>query len=474
MILIFFLSSLILSLVVYFAKNNFVTRAVILVFLLSLIGFTVYAYIHLNEVSGVYYKFDALGVMLTSILTLISIFAFYHSILYLKRKNSTTKQKSLYYAMLIVFISAIISAYLVENIALLWVSIEATSLLVSILLYHIRDKDTLEATWKYLFVSSLSLAIAFIGILFLSIAANTVGVHDLNISNLLSIAKNLDTNWIKIAFLLIVIGLSVKLNAFPFYAVAVDAKTIAASPINALMSTALVNVGFVGIFRMFSIIARTDAMQWAQNVLMLMGVFSIIIATVQLTRIKRLKRMLAFSSMEHMGIVLIGMAVGEIGLYGAILHIIFHSFIKSGLSFQVGAIRHFYKFIWIKDSGNYFKLNPIGGLTFIIGIFSILAIPPSGLFVSEFYVFKALFLNSNYFVAVFVLLLLTSIIYTIGKITLPLLFGEVNEDNLEPGVKPNFYENISQFLFFGLVFYLGINPPLFFTDLIKMAMSVIN
>jgi hydrogenase-4 component F len=283
----------------------------------------------------------------------------------------------------------------------------------------------------------------------------------------------MNTTWLKIAFVLIVTGFSVKISVFPLFAVAVDAKTVAASPVNALMSTALVNVGFVGIYRTYTVISNSTILPWAQHVLMIIAVISIFLATIQLTRVKRIKRMYAFSSMEHMGIVLLGIAVGGVGYYAAILHLIFHSFVKAGLFYQVATISRFSTSIWIKDMGMYFKKNPLGGLAFILGIISILAIPPSGLFISEFLTFKAMFVNGNYIVAIAVLIMLTVIIYLFAKNAFHILFN--NENIVETQVvKANPYETISQFVLFGLVIYLGINPPEFFTDLIHSAIAILN
>ena len=474
MIFTFIIIAFVLSFLVLVSKNKIITSISLSIFFISLLMLTTYSYQHINQTDSLYYKFDAISILMTGILSVLSIASFYHSFLFLKRKNNSEKQKSIYFASLIMFITAMLSAYFTENMALLWVSIEATSLFVSILIFHSRDKNAMEATWKYLFISSAGLAIAFIGILFMSIVASENGVSDLNFSSLLEIAQNMNPVWVKISFILILTGFSVKMSIFPLYAVAIDAKTMAASPVNALMSTALVNVGFIGVFRIFTIIAKTSAFVWAQHILMIVGVISILITAIQLTRVKRLKRLLAFSSMEHMGLVVIGLAVGGIGFYAAILHLIFHSLIKAGLFYQLGSIRHYFKSIWIKDTGIYFKLNPLGALALILGILSILAIPPSGLFISELMIFKALFLNANYFVAIFVLFLLSVIIYIIAKRTFHLLYADVSDDLLSENIKPNPYETISQFVLFGLVIYLGINPPLFFTDLINAAITVLN
>ena len=459
--------------IILFAKNNLLTKSLTPIYLISVVAISIYSYFHLNQTDTVYYQFDALGVLLTAVLGLLSIPTFYHSYLYLKRNNFTAKQEAVYYASLMMFITAMISSYFAENVALLWVSVESTTLFISILIYFKRTNDALEATWKYLFVSSVGLAIAFIGILFLSIIASDNGLNSLSFNDLTSLASNMNTTWLKIAFVLMVTGFSVKISVFPLFAVAIDAKTIAASPINALMSTALVNVGFVGIYRTYIIISKTEILPWAQHILMLIAVVSIFLAAIQLTRVKRLKRMYAFSSMEHMGIVLLGLAVGGIGYYAAILHLVFHSLVKAALFFQIGTIHKFSKSIWIKDMGSFFKQNPTSSLAFILGIISILAIPPSGLFVSELLTFKALFVNGNYLVAITVLIFLTAIIFLFVRNAFHILFNDENIE-LDKNIKHNPYESISQFILFGLVVYLGINPPVFFIDLINSAIAILN
>lgn len=474
MIFTFIILAVILSISVFLSKNKYVNYIALFIFSLSLITLSIYSYIHINEYDSRYFQFDSLAVLMMFVLSTISIPAFYHSHLYNKRKRDDDKKKSLYNAALIMFITAMTVAYFTVNFALLWVSIEATSLFVSILIFHSRTKSAMEATWKYLFISSVGLAIAFIGILFLSIVANENGVTNLNFVNLINAAQNMDTLWLKVAFVLILTGFSVKINIFPLYAVAIDAKTMVASPVNALMSTALVNVGFVGIYRIFVIISKTSALEWAQHILMIVGVISIFIAAIQLSRVRRMKRLLAFSSMEHMGLVVIGLAVGGIGYYAAILHIIFHSLIKAGLFFQLGSVRNYFISIWLKNTGSYFKINPLGAIALILGIISILAIPPSGLFISEFMIFKALFLSKYYYIAIFVLILLSVIIYTIIKRIFHLLYSDISKNKLNKTVKENPYESISQFVLFGLVIYLGINPPIFLTDLINSAIAILN
>ena len=474
MFLIFTIISILISLSIYLVKNTFYTKVVRTLFLLLLFLIIGYAYLHLEETNSWYFKFDSLGVLLSFVLGILSVATFYHSVLYLKRHECSARQEAGYYSSLIMLITAMLSAYFSENIAVLWISIETTTLFVSILIFYERTKESLEAAWKYLFVSSVGVALAFIGILFLSITASSSGVTDLSLGHLLSATQSMNSVWLKMAFLLAVTGFSAKMGLFPLHTVAIDAHTVAPPPISAFISTTLMNVGFLGIFRIFTIIAQTEALHWAQNVLLIAGVISVFLSSIQLLKIKHYKRMFAFSSLEHMGLVAIGLGIGGIGYYAAILHLIFHSFAKAGLFYQIGQVYQFFKSYWIKDAAGYFKKNPIGGLSIILGAITILAIPPSGLFVSEFLIFKAMFLHEHYYIAIFVLILLTIIIYSFSKNIFHLLYGTTNTIVSQESIKINPYEPISQFILFGLVIYLGINPPLFFTDLINAAIAILN
>ena len=474
MIIIFFLIAIIISLSIYFVQNKIVTKILSLIFLTTLLSITGFAFLHLEEINSVYFKFDYLGILLAFVLVILSLSTFYHSELYLQRHSFTIKQEAIYYSSLIMLITTMLSAYFSENIAVMWVSIEATTLFVSILIFHERTKDSLEAAWKYLFVSSIGVALAFIGVLFLSITASSKGITDLNLHHLFEISKSMSPIWLKMAFLFILTGFSAKMGLFPLHTVAVDAHTVAPPPISAFISTTLMNVGFLGIFRIFTIIAQTNVIHWAQNVLIIAGLLSVFMSAIQLLRIKHYKRMFAFSSLEHMGIVALGLGIGGIGYYAAILHIIFHSFVKAGLFYQIGQVHQFFKSYWIKDVTGYFKLNPIGGLSIILGLISILAIPPSGLFISEFLIVKAMFIQHHHYIAIFVLILLTIIIFSFSKNIFHLLYGSDNKDIKVDSIKIHPYETISQFVLFGLVIYLGINPPQVFTDFIKAAITVLN
>ncbi len=473
MLFIYIISSMVISFFILFIKNKNLTKLLSLIFLTMVISINMYSFINLNKVDSLYYKFDSIGVLLSLILMILSITTFYHSFLYFKRNKVDIKYESVYYSSLIMLIVTMNSVYFAENIAILWVSVEATTLLVSILIFHERTKESLEATWKYLFVSSFGVALVFMGILFLSMTAGNNGLTNLSLANLISIAHLMNPLWLKIAFLLILTGFSAKMELFPLHTVAVDAHTVAPTPINVLLSTTLANVGFLGIFRIYTIISNTKILIWAQHLLIIAGVLSVFMASIQLLRVKHYKRMFAFSSLEHMGLVAIGLGVGGIGYYAAILHLVFHSFVKASLFYQIGEAYQIFN-SYLKDNmKGYFKINQVGALAFILGIISILALPPSGIFISEFLLFKAMFLNGHIYIAILVMFLLTVIIYIFSRNFFHFLYSDTSSHINLDDVKINNFESIFQFLLLGLVIYLGFAPPVFFTNLIDNSISIL-
>ena len=474
MILQFFGISLILSLLIFLIPNRIIMAAGSILFVILHCFLTFYAFENLNSFDTAYFRFDSLSVLLNALLSILLIPTIFHSNLYFKRHVNDVKNESRFAATIIILATAISSVYFAENIVVMWVSIEATTLCMTFLIFHNRYETPLEAAWKYLFLSSVGIAIAFLGILILATQATSPEGANLSVSYLSSVAQKMDPFFLKTAFVLILTGYSAKLNVFPFYAGTIDAKTVAPSPVNAIFSTAMLNAGFVAIYRVYTVINQTPLNSWAQNVFLVTGLISISLATIQLFRIKRYKRMFAFSSMEHVALILIAFSVGKPGYYAALLHLIFHTLIKGGLFFQFGQVRAFFHSGWIKDTGAYLKLNGTGALAFLLGIISITAIPPSGLFITEFMIFKALFSTGYTITAVAVLIMLTIIMYFIISKTMHLLFAELPENFKPEGVFANRFEPVSQFVLFFAVIYMGFNPPVILTELINQTIQLLN
>lgn len=433
--------------------------------------FTIYEYNHQNTTEITFFTTDSLAIIFLVILSIVCVPAFYHSHIYCNSKNENPFYRGIYFAAMVVLLTALSAAYLSNHIAITWVFVELTTLSSSALIYHRRNNRSLEGTWKYIFVCSISITLVFIGILFLSVAVQQSGGTDLFYKELFEDASVMNIFWLKLAFLFIFTGYTSKAGLVPMYTAGIDAKDKAPSPAGALFGSVLMNVGFFGIFRFYQIISPTSIFPWANKIMLITGFLSVFVATVYMLRVKNLKRMFAYSSVEHMGLIMIGLAAGGIGRYAALLHLVLHSLAKPTFFFQMGQVYRIYKSKSIYDVGDYFKYNLSGALVLLFAFFVVTAMPPSGMFVSEFLIFRSLFESGNIWLLIIILLLLTMIIWSFGKNIFKMLFIKpvnFNEDNIE---KINPLESFSQFILLALVVYLGLNPPAEFVNLINDAIS---
>jgi hydrogenase-4 component F len=339
------------------------------------------------------------------------------------------------------------------------------------LIYHHRNKLALEGTWKYVFICAISITFVFIGILFLSLSLQHAGSNDLSFANLMTYKDKLNPFWLRLAFLFIFTGFTAKLGLVPMYTAGIDAKDKAPAPTGALLASVLMNLGFVGIFRFYTVVAQTSIFHWANLVIFIAAFLSIFVATVYMTRVTNIKRMFAYSGIEHMGIVMLGIAAGGVGYYAAVLHIVLHAFVKSSLFFQFNQLYRTFQSKSINHTGNYFKYNPAGAIVLLLGFISATAMPPSGLFVSEFLIFRSLFEGKYIILLVGVLVLLTIVIWAFGKNILKILFLPVagfDETNV-PKISP--WESLTQYILLFTAIWLGLNPPAQFVELIQDAVK---
>ncbi len=435
---IYLICSFVLAGFIFLNRKTLINNILIVAFGILQTAFTVYAVMNYRSGSLEYFTFDALGLLLLMTLSIVTIPALLHSYLYIKRHNETPQSRSIYFAALVVLITSITAAYLANQIAVIWIFAEMTTLSASMLIYHHRNKLALEGTWKYVFICAISLTFVFIGILFLSLSLRNSGSDDLSFSNLLLYKDKLNPFWLRLAFLFIFTGFTAKMGLVPMYTAGIDAKDKAPAPVGALLASVLMNMGFVAIFRFYIVIAQTSLFHWANLIIFVSAILSVLVATVYMTKVMNIKRMLAYSGIEHMGIVMLGVAAGGIGYYAAVLHIILHTFVKSGLFFQYNQLYRVFQSKSIHQAGNYFKYNPAGAIVLLFGFISATAMPPSGLFVSEFLIFRSLFESSHLIILVLVLILLTIVIWAFGKNIFKILFVPVPgfDESKVPSYKP--------------------------------------
>jgi hydrogenase-4 component F len=474
MIGIYLIGAVLISVGLFFNRSKAVNYLLVTGFAVLQWILTVYEYRHSGEEQLGYFNSDAMGILLLLTLSVISIPAFWHSYVYLETSRDIPRERAIYFAAMVVLLTALSAAYLADHIAITWIFVEMTTLSASALIYHRRTVRTLEGTWKYVFVGSISIMLVFIGILLLTVAVQEAGVKDLHYQTLAANARTFTPFWLKLAFLFIFTGFTVKAGLVPMYTADIDAKDKAPSPAGALFGSVLMAVGFLGIFRFYGILSHTSIFPWAGRVMLISGLLSVFVATVYMLSVKNFKRMFAYSSVEHMGLIVLGLASGGVGYYAAILHLTLHSFTKSSLFFQAGQVYRVYKSKSIYDAGNYFKYNLPGALVLLFGFFVVMAMPPSGMFVSELLIFRALVESNHLRLLAVVLLLLTIILWAFGKNIFKMLFiRPVDFDEAAvQRIRP--VESLSQFIFLALVVYLGLNPPVEFVNLINAAVRQLS
>ena len=373
------------------------------------------------------FRADTLAVVFHILMTAVLGFTLLHSSSYLKAENVSLTSYRTYYTILMLLALAITCVYYSDNVAMTWVFLEATTICSAGIIYHREFKQSLEATWKYIFVCSTGIAMAYLGILLLS----TVAHHGaLDYASLKEVIAEGNTLYLKVAFLLIVVGYSCKMEIFPLYTVGVDANYAAPAPASAFISTALVNAGFVSIYRIYSLYAAAgEVFVWARHLLILIGVLSLAVGAMFLRRTNNYKRFLSYSTVENMGIVAIGMGIGGVALWAAVFHVMCHTLVKSSMFFQVGIMRHIYDSYSINRIGNYMNINRVGAIGFILGTLVLLAFPPSPLFVSEVMIFSEIVSVGSWWLLAAMLILMCVVIYSIWRRSLRLGY-QVNQDEL--------------------------------------------
>jgi hydrogenase-4 component F len=453
----------------YFTKNRLGNYLIFIPFIANQVFFNVMVYQNLDATFSEYFRFDTMGLIFITVLSIISIPAVVHTIIYNENRTSSIHQNQVHHAALVLFIMAMTGTLISNHYGMLWSFLEATTVASALLIYFDRSNVSLEAAWKYFFVSSIGLALAYLGIIFLGIAGQSSGHYDLAIDTLPSKIGDMSPLWLKISFIFILAGFSVKMGAAPLFTVDIDAKDSAPSPVGALFSGGLMNVGFISIYRFYEVFSQTSILDWMNQVMVITGCASVFFSAVYLLKVKNLKRILAYSSVEHGGLVLIAFGCGtHLGYIAGIAHLIFHSFAKAALFFQVGQIYRTFQDKNVVLYGKYLQIYPQGAFVLIIGFISIMALPPSGLFLSEFFIFGALFQNYHWLTGVLVIFLLCFVFFALIKNLLDILFQPLPPlQEVHEKIKP--WESISQYILLAFVIYMGLNPSSGLIDWISRA-----
>lgn len=336
---------------------------------------------------------DALSGFMVMIITLIGAVSGIYAVGYMRLEfdEDHLARVRVFYALFQLFVVTMLLAVTTDNLGVMWVAIEGTTL-ATVFLVNLHDNHTgLEAAYKYLIISSVAIALAFMGTVLIYYAgASQMGDIGLRWTSLVSVAKLLDPKIVKLAFVFILIGYGTKAGLAPMHTWLPDAHSEAPAPISAMMSGVLLNVGIYALMRFKAVADITAGPAFASAWLMRFGLLSLGLAAAFLISQRNYKRMLAYSSVEHTGIVALGLGFGGYwGVVGALLHMINHALSKSMLFILSGSILLKYRTTEIDGVRGLLKIAPWTGLSFLTGILALIGLPPFGLFISEFIIFRA-------------------------------------------------------------------------------------
>lgn len=324
-------------------------------------------------------------------------------------------------SLLLLFVAAMSGVALSAHLALLWVFVEATTLASAPLVYGERTRASFEAAWKYIFIGSVGIALAFAGVIFLSIAA--AGSHSLDFATLEAQARFLNPFWFKVAIPFLLVGFGTKAGLAPVHAWLPDAHSEAPACVSALLSGALLGTALIPAIRVGRIAEAAALFPACGRLLILMGFLSLLVAAVYLPRMHNFKRMLAYSSIEHIGVVAIGLGLGGAAVFPALLHFASHALAKTAFFLSAGTLYHEYGSKEIADVRGAILHRPATGWTFLGAWAALAGFPPFPLFLSEFLIARELVMRGDHaLAALFFLLLLVAAVGT-GRAVLAMVFG---------------------------------------------------
>lgn len=441
MLLFIIIIPLIASLFSFFAKKNllflnFIAICASIFELLASIWVTM-SVIH-NGIYNLYgyLSVDALGAVIMMLVAIVGTVVSWYSTNYLKvemeKKIIGISRVRQYFILLHLFILAMLFAIMTTNPIFMWIAIEATTLSTAFLISFYNKPSAIEAAWKYLMINSVGLLLGFFGtLLFMYQILHSESHVFISWQMLLSNSPLFDPYIAKIAFIFVLIGFGTKVGLVPMHTWLPDAHSKAPAPISSLLSGVLLNVAFLAVLRFKAVIDLVINKEFSGNLLVFFGLLSIVVAALSIFGQKNYKRLLAYSSIEHMGIAALGFGFGGAGAFAALLHMVYHSLAKSIMFLSAGNIFLKYSSTKIKNIKGVLSVLPTTGVLFIIGFLVITGVPPFGIFITEFSIVSA-GIQAHPVAVIIILLALALVFVGFLRHISSMMFGE-NEPSIPKG-----------------------------------------
>ncbi|MBI4598764.1 hydrogenase 4 subunit F [Candidatus Uhrbacteria bacterium] len=372
---------------------------------------------------------DPMSALVASLIVLVYLATAVVSVRYLGHERHerlvTDRQVRLYYVMMHLFAFAMLVTALANHLGVIWFGLEATTLATTCLVAFYAKDGALEAAWKYILLCSTGIALGLVGILMVGHAAAVGGLQHadfLYLDTLRMHASSLSPDIMRWAFVFVFVGIGTKVGFVPLHTWLPDAHSKTPSPISAMLSGILLNVAFVTILRFKGVTdLALGGTEWTEKFFLVFGILSVLLPGFILLIQRNYKRMLAYSSIEHMGLLAFSVGLGPLGLVPAVMHMVGHTLAKSALFFGAGEILLRWKTTKLDHLPAVFTHAPRTAVLFLLAILGILAMPGSTLFASE-YLMVGYGINTHLVSTLIVLLGLSLVAVGMMRHTLALLF----------------------------------------------------
>lgn len=447
----------------------------------SIIG-AITVFVYKNRTLSLFNDFiyiDSLSVINLMIISVIGLIAVIYSHKYLEEEleEGAVKMNSvkLFYSLFCLFVISMIFVCISNNVIAMWLGIEATTLSTAFLIGFNRTKLSLEAAWKYVIICSIGIGLGLIGII-LSIYSLNVPMTEevLNWTYLIANPQLMDPDAAKLAFVFVFIGIGTKAGLAPMHTWLPDGHSEAPSPISAMMSGVLLNIAMYVVIRFYAVVKLVEDLAKFRYMFIIFGCISLLIASLSILRQNNYKRLLAFSSVENIGIIALGVGFGgAVGTFGALLHTVIHAFGKTLLFLISGNILAAYKTKRIDKIQYMIKSMPINSVFLILGILIITGAPPFASFFSELAILQEGIMQGQYLaVGIYAICLLIAFA-AFFNIFIHMIF--TGDNTIE---HPRFASDRTNILPVILTFVFAIGTSLYFggylTVILQRAASIIN
>jgi len=424
-------------------------------------------------------RIDDLGLVFLLLLVVLTLAVSIYTVGWLKQAVAVGNMKAeslrSYFALVHLFVATMVVTVLADNLGVLWIAMEGTTITSAVLIGYHGHQHGLEAAWKYIIVTTIGISFGLFGTVLVSAAAaahGAVGADAMSWSAIMKIAPMLNSGIVRIGFIFVMVGYGTKAGLAPMHLWLPDAHSQAPTPVSALLSGVLIKCALLGIIRFQTIAAAACGPAFPAEVLLVFGLTSVVVATPFILAQNDLKRLLGYHSVEHVGIVALGLGFGgTIGTYGALLHVVNHGVTKALAFFAAGKAIARYGTRDMRVIRGLLAVAPIGATLLMLAALSLAGVPPFSIFVSELMILRA-GIGQGHWVAIAIFLAMVVVIFAgllhhVGAMA----FGEPTETATR---EPEAWSPLlGMMLLAAIMILLGLTIPASIDGLLRRATEIV-